>query len=457
MSIPNKDYRAAVLVGGRCERLPDKLFLPLGGKPVLLRAIQGLLHLFSPAEIILVGADDESFKDFGIDTIPDDCSVKGPLAGIAGALKATGEGRMLIIGGDMPFVNPALLKFLYDEFPKADAVIPRIGGYIEPLHGVYSRRCLEYTGDILDNGDRAVRALLSKIDTAFVDKEELLKYDPAGLSWFNLNTGDDYERAKKLIPLADEEPSDTVKWTVTRIDEKGREKIKDELVREVTLTITVNDKTAGRLMASPGGWEDLAYGYLFCQGIIRSADDITDILIDEKHGTVRVGTGALLYEKVENYMTSGCSGGVSPSPEFKAIYTDTDFRISPDTVSDLMKSFQDRAEIYRETGGVHAAAIADCSGIIEFTADIGRHNAIDRVIGAAIRKRLPPDDKILLSSGRLSSEMAHKAVRYGVPVVASRGAPTHLAVKIADIAGVTLAGFVRGKRMNIYCRPERLK
>ena len=116
-----------------------------------------------------------------------------------------------------------------------------------------------------------------------------------------------------------------------------------------------------------------------------------------------------------------------------------------------------KSEGYKSTGGVHSAALADERHMLVFTEDIGRHNAVDKVIGYALLENIPLQGKIMLASGRLSSEIVSKCARSGIPAVVSRAAPTSLAVKIADAADITLIGFVRGNRMNIYTGRQRIR
>ncbi|MFA5354056.1 MAG: formate dehydrogenase accessory sulfurtransferase FdhD, partial [Thermodesulfovibrionales bacterium] len=118
--------------------------------------------------------------------------------------------------------------------------------------------------------------------------------------------------------------------------------------------------------------------------------------------------------------------------------------------------FQDASELYKVTGCVHSAALSDGKEILCLAEDIGRHNAVDKVIGYALSEGIPFEGKIMLASGRLSSEIVSKCARWGIPVVASRTSPTSLAVEIAEKYGVTVTGFIRAERMNVYTHPERI-
>jgi len=131
--------------------------------------------------------------------------------------------------------------------------------------------------------------------------------------------------------------------------------------------------------------------------------------------------------------------------------------ISEDSIRTLVLEFQRRSVLYRLTGGVHGAALCDSEGIRVFNEDIGRHNAVDKVIGECLLREISMRDKIMVTSGRITSEMLAKVAISGIPIIISKSAPTDLAVDLAIRQGVTLVGFVRGKRMNVYSNGQRIK
>jgi len=122
----------------------------------------------------------------------------------------------------------------------------------------------------------------------------------------------------------------------------------------------------------------------------------------------------------------------------------------------MAKEFQQRSQIFRTTGGVHSAALCDTEGILVFSEDIGRHNAIDKIFGECILRDIPTDDHIIITSGRISSEILLKIAKRNVPILISKAAPTNLGISLANDLGVTLVGFVRGKRMNVYANEWRV-
>jgi FdhD protein len=208
----------------------------------------------------------------------------------------------------------------------------------------------------------------------------------------------------------------------------------------------------------------LVVGFLAAEGIIDTVDDIKDIAFvydsEETLASVELHREARMRpDSRRKTLTSGCAHGVTfrkaLSNEEKTKATST-FCISSERISHLMTDMQAAAQLFQDTGGAHTVALADRTNLIFTAEDIGRHNAMDKVIGQALLSNLSLEDKILLVSGRISSELAIKAVRQRIPIVASRAAPTLLAVEIARECNLTLAGFVRGNRMNVYSGEQRI-
>jgi FdhD protein len=126
------------------------------------------------------------------------------------------------------------------------------------------------------------------------------------------------------------------------------------------------------------------------------------------------------------------------------------------SILNLMKEFQKMSELFISTGGVHSTALCDENNIMIFREDIGRHNATDKIVGHCVLENIPLENKFLMTSGRISSEILIKSAKLGMGIVVSRSAPTSLAIEIAEEVGVTVVGFARGNRINVYTYPERI-
>ncbi len=255
---------------------------------------------------------------------------------------------------------------------------------------------------------------------------------------------------------------ETEKILVTRLSEEGRSTLEDVVAREMPVTIVFNNQELVTLLASPKDLDYLAVGFLFSEGLIRNKKDVKKILVDNRKGVVRVETdkdAAQASETVfKRIITSGCGRGASfySAADTEMAQVESQIQISVPDVLSLVHDFQYRSELYRTTGGVHSAALCDKRSILVFGEDIGRHNAIDKVLGECLLKEIVTDDRIILTSGRISSEILLKIAKRNIPIIVSKSAPTDLGVKLANDLGVTLLGFVRGKRMNVYTHDRRV-
>ncbi|MFH1848328.1 MAG: formate dehydrogenase accessory sulfurtransferase FdhD [Candidatus Omnitrophota bacterium] len=247
-----------------------------------------------------------------------------------------------------------------------------------------------------------------------------------------------------------------------RIDRDGKRNIKDIVTEEAPLTIYLGGKELLTLLCSPDSLKELSIGFLYSSGIIKSMADIKDIAIDDKNWVSHVelsgsdDSSELIFKRL---FTSGCGRGTlfynALDLAHKKIIK-SDITVLSDRITALMNTFQDKSVLFKETGGVHSAALSDGERILAFKEDIGRHNAVDKIIGDAVMKGLDMINMIVLTSGRISSEIVHKVAKMRSPVLISRSAPTDQAVRAAREIQLTLIGFARGSRMNVYTGEERI-
>jgi len=253
------------------------------------------------------------------------------------------------------------------------------------------------------------------------------------------------------------------RFSILRVTEEGKKDTEDIITKEFPLTIILNNQELVTLLCSPTDLKYLAVGFLFSEGLLKSKDEIKKIIVDDRRGVVRVETegdkGITNQLISKRLITSGCGKGASfySAADIQGLAkTQSQLRISAREVFDLVKEFQHRSHVYRATGGVHSAALCNTKSILVFSEDIGRHNAIDKVFGECMLTDIPMDDCLIITSGRISSEILLKVAKRKIPVIISISAPTNLGVRLADDLGITLIGFVRGKRMNVYTNGWRV-
>ena len=250
---------------------------------------------------------------------------------------------------------------------------------------------------------------------------------------------------------------------VLKLTESQSSDIEDVVARESPITIILNNRELVTLLCSPADLRFLAVGFLFSEGLLESKDQIKRITVDDRRGVVRVETGGdeeiagdALFKR---FITSGCGRGASFYNAIDAQgqpKVESSIQVSVPQMLTLVSEFQRRSQVYRATGGVHSVALCDTGSIIIFTDDIGRHNAVDKILGRCVLDDIATNDRILITSGRVSSEIVLKVARRNVPIIASKSAPTDLGVRLANDLGLTLVGFVRGKRMNVYTHAWRI-
>jgi len=256
----------------------------------------------------------------------------------------------------------------------------------------------------------------------------------------------------------------TVNIPVIKYESSNAIELDDMVVKEYALTIFLDGEEFVTLLCTPSSLDLLTIGFLLSESIIKSKDDIIKLRVDEGKGIADVLTseaGSIakrLHGK--RTMTTGCGKGSSFYNVMDSIScrkVAAELQLDAEYILELMKDFNKRSELFLNTGGVHSVALGDAAGIILFHEDVGRHNAMDKVIGEASIMGIGLSDKIVLTSGRVSSEILIKAAKAGIPVIVSRSSPTDLAVELSVRLGVTVIGFARGHRMNIYSNPERIR
>lgn len=230
------------------------------------------------------------------------------------------------------------------------------------------------------------------------------------------------------------------------------------IIEETLLTLFVNGQDLATMMCSPIDQEALALGFLYNEEVIEGLDEVGLVRTNPNRTSVDV---FLRHSHVKPtrrmVLTSGCGGGIT----FQHL-TDahpplqTDFTVTPQVILDRMRELNACAQLYQQVRGVHTSVLANAEQVLVCAEDIGRHNTIDKVAGKALQQQIDMRDRILITSGRISSEMLGKARRMGVPIVASRTAPTSITLELARAWQICVVGYVRQGGMRVYTYPERL-
>jgi FdhD protein len=238
----------------------------------------------------------------------------------------------------------------------------------------------------------------------------------------------------------------------------------DDIAVESALTIILDGDEFATMVCTPAEIKELVVGFLASEGVIRAYKDIHTIHIDEERGFAYVDlVNKRTYQKdfhSKRFIGSCCGKGrqfyfQNDVKTAKTIMTK--FTIAPEQCQNLMKKMQEGSSHFQQTGGVHNAALCTSEAIVVSRADIGRHNALDKLFGYCLIHRIPLKDKIIAFSGRISSEVLLKAAKIGVGIILSKSAPTDLAISLAEDLGVTAVGFIRGNGFNVYTHQDRIQ
>lgn len=228
-----------------------------------------------------------------------------------------------------------------------------------------------------------------------------------------------------------------LKLAVVKVKGEQSDIVDESIITEYPLKLDVNDKEFNTFYCTPKDLKELAVGYLMSRGVIGAKQDILSIEIIEKKNSAKI--------QIAEQMTRSQK---EPLENPMAIKIQTIYQIMGKNVKPT--------ELFMETGGFHSVAIYDGDQEVITIMDVARHNAVDKVIGYCVLNDIDCRDKILVVSGRISSDMISKAEKGNIPVVLSKSAPTSLSISRADEAGITLVGFVRGEQMNVYTHPNRI-
>jgi len=266
---------------------------------------------------------------------------------------------------------------------------------------------------------------------------------------------------------------------VWNVNQEGKMQKEDALAIEepveIRLDINGTPKSISITMRTPGDDFELAAGFLFTEGIIQDATQIEKIehpksWNPEMEGnivSIKLSDGVTIdYEKLERHFYTSSSCGVCGKASIDAVKATGlktisvgEFQFPSALIHDLPNRLREAQNIFDTTGGLHAAGLFKSTGdMISLREDVGRHNAVDKLIGTAfLNKELPLSDRLIMVSGRASFELIQKAAMAEIPILAAVGAPSSLAISLAEEVGMTVLGFVRNQRFNIYCHPERIK
>ena len=423
----------ALLAGGKSTRMGfDKQTMEINGEPLVIQLIGRLKALF--AQVIVVTNRPELYQDCGVVVAQDILPESGPLAGIASALALCTDNYLYLAACDMPNISENYIACLMATAKerRPEAVVTHTENRLEPFNAVYSRELAPALRDFLLGGGRKIHTFLEGRNCCLLEKDEAYAESGTKNMFDNLNSPPQAMQADINSPL-------TAPLPALRVAGGGSRRTGETVARETEITLFLNGTQIHVFNASPENIAELATGYLFTQGYIPNTAAIDGWNISAGNTEIVI-----------------ISKNAAPLPMQEKHKDKRAVKFYAKEILTLSPLFLQKSKVFEMTGGVHSCAVSDGKEMLCFFEDIGRHNAVNKTIGYCLLNNIDMGDKLLLTSGRVSTEIIKKIIRAGFPLIVSRSAPTDLSVKLAADATVTLVAFARNGRFNIYSCEERI-
>lgn len=432
---------AAILAGGKSSRMGfDKQMLMDDGKRLLEKIIATLREEFT--DIIVISAKPELYEGMDVRVYQDTYQDRGPLAGVHAALTHANSQYVYLLACDMPVVNLPFIRYMKQRLRETGASICacKLHDRMETFNTFYSRDLLPDVTHRLETGNSSLFRFIDGNQPCVIRKEDAAHFDQTLSMFTNINTRSEYEKYLGAA-LDTTEQGDLAlvdKLDIVRYIGGEYVSLRDLMVHETALRMEINGDTARTLYCSPKELRELVVGHLYTQGCIRTMADILSVEVDEENGRAVV--------RLVSEPTKADRTPVSDETVF-----------DPKILLDNQQHFYDQSTLQKATAGTHCCALCDDSGTYFSCIDISRHNCLDKLAGKALISGISLTNKYIITSGRIPMDMIHKIVSVGVPMIVSRSTPTIAAVETARAAGITLLGFSRENRFNIYSAAYRLK
>jgi len=250
-------------------------------------------------------------------------------------------------------------------------------------------------------------------------------------------------------------PNKPVKYE--QVNTEYTEIIDAEIIVEMPVSLTVNGNVWLTFMCTPVDLEAMAIGFLFNEGMIKDLEEIASVHVCTSGDNIDVWLYKSLQKPEKWRRTSGCSGGItSVENQFVPTIPENGLAISAAKVNKMVGELFEAQVLYRASGGVHTSALSDGDSIRIMAEDIGRHNTLDKIAGKFLLEKIELSRKIMITTGRISSEMLQKSARLGASIVISRTSPSSMSIEMADLWGITLIGYARRNRFNVYTHANRI-
>lgn len=399
------------------------------------------------SSIIIVSPNKDLYHHLNVLVVEDILDGRGPLIGLHSGLSHSNTEYNYLIACDMPVISKDYIESMLSRIKSQDAIVSSRNNMIEPFHGFYHKRLTSAIKEYVKK-DNAFQSFIQSINTTIIpsDNKDL---------FFNINTPSDLYHLKHK--------EDTYKvLDIIKITGAKTKAISDYIIDEFPITLKINTIKYVTLLITPTNIKELLFGYLHSEKIIDDITDVKELKINMELNEASITTkNEIDFDTLnkDKLVVSGCGVGTKFHDDIDQIITNdimSDYKITISQIKNASQELNNRSGLFKLTGGVHSALLLTGNQSIYYE-DIGRHNAVDKIVGYTVLNQIDTSSSFLFTSGRISSDMLIKATLAGIPIIISRSAPTSLAVSLAKKYGVTVIGFARGEKLNIYSHSFRIE
>ena len=447
-----KNISAIILAGGKSTRMKfNKEYIKIKDEFLVHKQIKQLKEVFN--EVIVVSDNVEHCAGLDVHVVSDILNGSTPLIGLhAGLYHSTNE-YSYVIACDMPFINFEFIDYLESFIDSSDAYVSKYHNYIEPFNAIYNSNIVNTIEDFISNGNYGFQKMVKMLNTVYIPESKVSKFQENFDMFKNINN------ESELFDNYNNITSTYKNFEIMKVIGEEKFKVTDKVITEYPLNIYVNSHHYSTMMITPENIEFLVIGALHSEMIIKDIDEIKEFNLDlEAHKCEIIINHDVYFKNSErlNILSSACGGSsklLVDESKLPRVKKTQDFDLN--TIFEQVSIFNKESVLFKETGGVHSVELVYSDKKLLFE-DIGRHNAVDKIVGYLLKNKIKRDDVYIITSGRISSDILLKSALINIGLVVSRSAPTSLAVKLADKLGITIIGFARGNKLNIYTHSDRV-
>ena len=441
---------AIILAGGKSSRMKyNKEYIKINNRYLVHILIDTLSILFH--EIIVVSDNINHYKEFNVKVVSDILKGSTPIIGLHSGLVNSTNNYNYVIACDMPNINLEYIKYLQSIIIDKEAYVTKQNSFIEPFNAIYSKSIIPTIDAFISKENYGFQRLVKSLNTHYITESKASQYNTDGNMFLNINSETDLlDRNNEFAPI-------TKTFEITKYSNEEEFIKEDQVITEYPLKLYINKDFYSLIMITPKDIEFMIIGYLHSNMLISSIEDIKSFGIDLQHKRCDIELDSIndnINHKVD-VISSACTSNPLALDDSLLPKTDKNNRYDLNDILTNISGFNKESILFKETGGVHSVSLFTNGKSLLFE-DIGRHNAVDKACGYILKNNLKKEKNYLLTSGRISSDIVLKAALINIELIVSRSAPTALAINLAKKLNITVAGFARGNKLNIYSHKERL-